>query len=99
MNILMLLTATLILLHAVLVVRSRAVSADTILASIVALLAFNGLLALSGLTIGSLTFLGGCMAVIWAFEGVRRPRVGLWHLPGGIVIGVGVMRQPIGVSA
>ena len=87
------LLSILIALYAVLVVRNKSISGDTILASMLALVGFNVLLALYGLTVGAVAFLGACMVVIWAFEVLRRPRVGMWRLPGGVVIGLGVMRQ------
>ena len=88
-----------ITVYAIFLVRNQTVSTDTIIASTVALVGFDVLLATIGVTIGSIAFLVGAMAFVWLFEGLRRPRVAMLRLPGGVVLGFGVMRQPVGVPA
>lgn len=89
------LTITLITIYAVLLVRNRGASSDTIIASTAALVGFDVLLLTVGLTIGTIAFLCASIVVIWAFEILRRPRAVLWRLPGGVVIGFGITRQAV----
>lgn len=93
-QIMLALTILSITIYALVLVRNRGgISSDTIIASTVALVGFDVLLLTVGLTIGAIVFLVATIAFIWLFETLRRPRVTMLRLPGGVVVGFGIMRQ------
>ena len=91
-------TASLII-YAVWLVRTPGISMDAILGSTGAVLGFDILLVIVGVSILSIGFLVAAIVFVWLIEALRRPRVAMFRLPGGLVLGFGVMHQPVGVAS